>query len=107
MPFTSNSFNTFYREYLREHRHPANRFLHHTGTLLALLFGLIAIYTRYIGFLGIGILVGYGLAWVGHYFVEKNRPTTFSRPIYSFIADFVMLYDLFTFRLEKKIRDIE
>jgi hypothetical protein len=27
--------------------------------------------------LGYGLLQGYAFAWVGHFFVEKNRPATF------------------------------
>ena len=27
--------------------------------------------------------VGYGLAWIGHFIFEKNKPATFKHPIYS------------------------
>ncbi|QDO86779.1 DUF962 domain-containing protein [Shewanella psychropiezotolerans] len=36
-------------------------------------------------------VVGYGFAWVGHFMFEKNRPATFQYPLYSFLADWVML----------------
>jgi hypothetical protein len=35
-------------------------------------------------------LFGYGFAWVGHFFFEKNRPATFKQPIYSLMGDFMM-----------------
>ena len=32
------------------------------------------------------LLCGYGFAWVGHFFFEKNRPATFKHPFYSFVG---------------------
>jgi hypothetical protein len=31
------------------------------------------------------------MAWIGHFFVEKNRPATFTYPLWSFIGDWKML----------------
>lgn len=31
----------------------------------------------FLRWLGYGLLQGYAFAWVGHFFVEKNRPATF------------------------------
>jgi hypothetical protein len=41
-------------------------------------------------------LAGYGFAWVGHFFFEKNRPATFTYPFYSLIGDFVMFWHILT-----------
>ena len=41
-----------------------------------------------------GLLCGYGFAWVGHFFFEKNRPATFKHPFYSFAGDWVMFKDI-------------
>ena len=42
---------------------------------------------------------GYGLAWIGHFFFERNRPATFSRPWYSLVGDWVMFRDLLAGKL--------
>ncbi|MFM8691185.1 MAG: Mpo1-like protein, partial [Limnohabitans sp.] len=51
------------------------------------------------GFLAGALLSGYGLAWVGHFVFEKNRPASFRRPLYSFMGDWVMFKDILTGRI--------
>jgi hypothetical protein len=41
-------------------------------------------------------LLGYGFAWVGHFFFEKNKPATFKYPLYSLLGDWVMYKDTLT-----------
>jgi len=43
-----------------------------------------------------GIVAGYALAWVGHFFFERNRPATFTHPVHSFMGDWVMWKDMLT-----------
>ena len=40
------------------------------------------------------LLVGYGFAWVGHFFFEKNRPATFAYPVYSLASDFKLWFHI-------------
>jgi len=47
-------------------------------------------------YLAIVPVLGYGFAWVGHYFFEKNKPATFQYPGYSLASDFIMFWDLAT-----------
>jgi hypothetical protein len=46
------------------------------------------------------LFCGYGLAWVGHFLFEKNRPATFQHPFYSFAGDWVMFKDILLGRIK-------
>ena len=37
---------------------------------------------------------GYGFAWFGHFYFEKNKPATFKYPLYSLMGDWVMFRDI-------------
>lgn len=45
-------------------------------------------------------IIGYGFAWVGHYFFEKNKPATFKYPVYSLICDWLMFKDTLTGKIK-------
>jgi hypothetical protein len=45
-------------------------------------------------------VIGYGFAWIGHFIFEKNRPATFTYPIYSLIGDWVMFKDILIRKIE-------
>ena len=85
------SFSEFWPYYLGEHRNPANRALHYVGTFSALCLLGYVITHRYWGLLLLGLVIGYGPAWVGHFFVENNKPASFKYPLWSFMADIKML----------------
>ena len=88
------TFAEFYLRYLREHRRRGTRILHFVGTTLFLVsMGLVAA-TGYWGWLVAGVVAAYGLAWVGHFFVEHNRPATFQHPWFSLLGDFRLYADL-------------
>jgi hypothetical protein len=84
------SFREFYPFYLNEHRNQTCRRLHFVGSSLALLCLVALIATRNPWWLLAGLICGYGFAWVGHFFFEKNRPATFKYPLWSFMGDWVM-----------------
>lgn len=90
------SFRAFYPYYLSEHRHPICRMLHFVGSTLVLCIVAAAIITQMWWWLLLVPVVGYGFAWVGHFFFEHNRPATFTYPAYSFAGDWVMYAQLIT-----------
>ena len=99
MAETFRSFGDFYPDYLSEHRDPTCRRLHFVGTGLVITLLVWATVSGQPALLWLLPVIGYGFAWVGHFFFEKNRPATFKHPIYSLIGDFVMFRDILTGRI--------
>ena len=93
------SFAEFYPFYLSEHSNDTSRRLHYVGSLLVLAILIYALASESWGLLLLLPVAGYGFAWVGHFFFEKNRPATFEYPLYSFMGDWVMLRDALTGRI--------
>ena len=77
---SARRFADFYPFYLSQHADRTCRRLHFVGTTLGLIAALHA------------------LAWVGHFLFERNRPVTFTHPLYSFMGDWMMWKDMLTGR---------
>jgi hypothetical protein len=88
------NFAQFYPFYLGEHRNLTSRRLHFIGSLGVIGCVAMALATGDWLWLPAAIVCGYGFAWVGHFFFEKNRPATFRHPVYSLMGDWVMFKDI-------------
>jgi len=89
-----DNYPEFYIFYLKEHSNKMCRLLHMIGTTFVLALIITALYHRaYILFFYVP-LVGYGFAWVGHFFFEKNNPATFAYPLWDLKSDFKMYFDV-------------
>jgi hypothetical protein len=84
------SFREFWPYYVSEHSRPLTRGLHYVGTGGLFVVIAAALLTGSLALLFLLPVVGYGFAWGAHFFVEKNRPATFTYPLWSLGADFVM-----------------
>ncbi len=94
------TFRDFYSFYLTEHSNRTSRRLHVIGSTLVLAVLIGVLFTQYWMWLWLLPVLGYGFAWVGHFFFERNRPATFTYPMYSFIGDWVMWFQVITGRLK-------
>ena len=103
MALTCRSFAEFWPFYLREHARPRTRALHYAGTTLVVAIAVFALLTGRWGWLFAIPLAGYGFAWVAHFAVEKNRPATFTYPLWSLAADFRMWWLWLTGRLGREL----
>ena len=103
-PPRMQSFAEFWPYYLREHGKRHTRALHYLGTSLVVLLALAAVWTQRWGMLIAMPVAGYFFAWVAHFAVEKNRPATFTYPLWSLGADFKMWWLWLTFRLKPELR---
>ena len=64
-----------------------------------LLAALAAIITASAWWLLLLPVVGYGPAWVGHFFFERNKPATFDFPGWSLLCDWLMTRDMLLGRI--------
>jgi len=99
-PPTYERFSDFYIFYLAEHSNRTSRRLHFIGSSVGFILLLLALFTARWWLLPLALLQGYAFAWVGHFFFEKNRPATFRYPVYSFMGDWRMWWDVLTRRIE-------
>lgn len=88
------SFKQFYPFYLSQHMDGTCRILHFCGTFLFFVILIAAISTQTWWLLALLPVVGYGFAWAGHFFFEKNKPATFTYPLWSLASDFVMFFQI-------------
>lgn len=97
------SLKEFYPFYLTEHKNTTSRILHFIGTTLVFVALISGCIFNWRFFIAIPFL-GYGFAWVGHFFFEKNKPATFQYPFYSLASDFILFYELLTGKQSFKVK---
>ncbi len=101
------NFNEFWDFYVQEHSKPMTRTLHFVGTTLGLFLLVWLIWSGMWYFFPLSFVVGYGFAWVAHFFVEKNRPASFKYPLWSFISDYKMIWYMLTGRMGQEVERVQ
>jgi hypothetical protein len=93
------SYRDFWPYYLQEHSRPQTRAIHYFGTCLSSLCVIGAFVTGNLWFVAGALIGGYGPAWIGHFFIEHNRPATFAYPLWSLASDYRMTFRWLTGRI--------
>ena len=88
------SFEDFYPYYIAEHDHKYTKLMHFIGTSISIYFLIKVILSFNFLFILYALLAGYGFAWIGHFFIEKNKPATFKYPFYSLKGDYKMYLEI-------------
>lgn len=98
------NFEEFWPHYVGEHRRRMTRLLHFLGTTLAIPAVAAAMYLREPWLLLAAPVAAYGFAWIGHFFVEGNKPATFRHPLWSLRGDIRMYVLMWMGRMDEEIR---
>jgi hypothetical protein len=102
-----DTFDAFWALYLRAHHDWRNRALHFAGTAGGLVLLAAGILTLNPLLVVAAPIWGYGLAWIGHYVFEHNRPLAFKKFLWSFRADMRMFVLTLTGRIGEEMKRME
>ena len=98
-----STFAEFWPEYVEAHSNPGNRLLHAIGTSLGTVSLALGLATRRPSLCVLAPISGYGFAWIGHFFLQHNRPATFKHPLWSFAGDYKMFGLMLTGRMTDEL----
>ena len=97
------TFEEFWPFYVSQHSLSSTRALHFAGTTMVVAALVVAAVRLSPWWLLATLVLGYGPAWTGHFFFEKNRPATFTYPWWSLRGDFRMYSLMLTGRMQPEI----
>ena len=103
-PKKFSSLKEFYPFYLSEHQNSVNRFLHFMGIALLCLCFIASMLFHNVYFFIMMPVFAFGLAWIGHQFFEKNKPSTFKYPFFNIACDFLLFGDVIMGRKSFKVK---
>jgi hypothetical protein len=98
------TFKEFWPVYLEEHSHPGNRALHFLGSLAVLALVAGGVITGRWLLVAVAPVAGFGLAWVGHFGIQRNVPDTLRYPIMAPLLEWKMFVLMITGRLKDELR---
>lgn len=100
------TFEEFWPFYVKEHQKKSTRILHFIGTTGAMACVAGGLLTKRRWLLAVAPVVGYGPAWVSHFFVEHNKPASFKHPLWSLRADLVMWSKMVRFQMDGEVERV-
>ena len=96
-----NTLKEYYKYYLTLHQNRACRRLHVMGQVATIGLLLYTVYSQSWLLLLLAPFIVYPFAWVGHVFLEKNKPAAWSNPLWAKASDWMMLRDWILGRIER------
>lgn len=96
------SFEEFWPDYINAHSDRRTRLMHLGGTAAGLGCATLFLVTWKPQWLIGAVVSSYGAAWAGHAIFERNRPATFSHPLWSLRGDLRMLRLAVSGRLDQE-----
>lgn len=105
-PTKIETFEQFWDFYVGQHRKKTTRLFHFVGTTAAIGCVAGALLTKRRWLLLVAPLAGYGPAWFSHFFIEKNKPATFTYPLWSLQADFVMWWKTLSGQMQAEVERV-
>lgn len=97
------TYEEFWLYYVSEHLKRSTRFLHALGTTGVLLLLVWVLWQQAWWWLLLLPVLGYAPAWISHFFIERNRPATFTYPLWSLRGDFHMYALILTGRMSGEV----
>ena len=97
------TYEEFWPFYVSQHMNATCRALHFVGTTFVLILLAAAVLVTPWWILA-ALLAGYGFAWIGHFAFEKNKPATFTYPLWSLRGDFRMYRLILLGRMQPELR---
>jgi hypothetical protein len=101
------SFEEFWPFYVSQHQNKTCRRLHFVGTTIAM--GCVAVSPWYPPALLAAPVAGYGLAWIGHFVFEKNKPASWLGPkqvVWSLRGDLRMWTKMLTGTMDREVESL-
>ena len=105
-PKKVESFEEFWPFYVRKHSLPSTRIMHFVGTTASFLVIGAAAALQMWWLLLAAPVAGYGMAWISHFGIEKNKPASFKYPLWSFLADMKLWALMLTGRMGAEVQRI-
>ncbi len=100
------TYAKFWDFYVLEHSQPMTRYLHFIGTSLGIVMLVWFLRSGSYIYIPLCFVVGYGFAWVAHFFVEHNKPASFQYPLWSFISDYKMVAFMLLGRMDAEVERV-
>ena len=89
------TYEEFWPYYVSQHLHPLTRAMHAWGPVLVTVAAVAGVATGRWWAPLLGVVVGYGIAWISHFAVERNKPASWGRPAWSFRGDMQLIKGYF------------